>query len=266
MPLTSNLKPNVAESVLSSIIIVKQDEKRANRLMSQKQGKTETTVNNFLRIYHRTGIRYMLFAFVVAMLAALQLTGRAGGTDVQPQSMANQRSAAEAQWGIELQTVRLTAAGHLIDVRYRVLDPDKAVALMKRGDKAFLIDQASGAKLPVPRTKVGPLRQTGSKPKAGKVYPLLFSNTGKLIESGSKVTLVIGNFRMENIVVGTPILHPTDLPRDKRTKWDGIQKMLGHERDGCIEDCGQDQNCYNKCDKAYKSRLDKEFQGLIYEK
>jgi hypothetical protein len=137
---------------------------------------------------------------------------------------------------------------------------------MKRGDKAYLIDQASGVKLPVPRTKVGPLRQTGSKPKAGKVYPILFSNTGKVIKSGSKVTLVIGNFRMENIVVGTLIPHPAELPKDKQAKWKGVQKMLGDERGACVEDCGQDQNCFDKCEKAYKSRLEKEYQSILLEK
>ena len=124
----------------------------------------------------------------------------------------------EKKWGIRPLSIRLSAAGSLLDYRFMVIDPDKAAALMKRGDKAFLIDQSSGLKLSVPRTKVGPLRQTGTKPKAGKVYPILFSNTGKVIKSGSKVTLVIGDFRMENIVVGEPIPHPAKLPKAKHAK------------------------------------------------
>jgi hypothetical protein len=154
----------------------------------------------------------------------------------------------------------------MLDYRFRVIDPDKAMALMKRGDKAYLIDQASGVQLSVPRTKVGPLRQTGSKPKAGKIYPILFSNTGKVIKPGSKVTLVIGDFRMENIVVGALIPYLEELPQAKQAQWKGTHKMLGDERGACIEGCGQDQNCLAKCETAYKNRLDKEYQKLIYEK
>jgi hypothetical protein len=172
----------------------------------------------------------------------------------------------EKKWGIRPLSIRLSAAGSLLDYRFMVIDPDKAVALMKRGDKAFLIDQASGVKLPVPRTKVGPLRQTGTKPKAGKVYPILFSNTGKVIRSGSKVTLVIGNFRMENIVIGAPIPHQANLPKAKQAKWEAVHKTLRYELGSCIKDCGQDRPCLDRCDKAYKSRLNKEYQKLTNEK
>jgi hypothetical protein len=33
-----------------------------------------------------------------------------------------------------------------------------------------------------------------------------------------------------------------------------------------VEDCGQDQNCFDKCEKAYKSRLEKEYQSILLEK
>lgn len=175
-------------------------------------------------------------------------------------------STAEKKWGIRPLSIQLTAAGSLLDYRFRVIDPDKAMGLMKRGDKAYIIDQTSGMKLAVPRTKVGPLRQTGSKPKAGKIYPILFANTGKVVKPGNKVTLVIGDFRMENIVVGTLIPHQAELSPTKQAKWKGVEKMLGDERSACIEDCGQNQNCFDKCEKAHKSRLAKEYQKLLYEK
>ena len=173
---------------------------------------------------------------------------------------------AEKKWGIRPLSIQLTAAGNLLDYRFRVIDPDKAMGVMKRGDKAYLIDQASGMRFAVPRTKVGSLRQTGSKPKAGKIFPILFSNTGKVIKTGSEVTIVVGDFRMENIVVGTLIPYLEELPQSKQAKWKGVQKVLGDERGTCLEDCGKDQNCYDKCEKAYKSRLNKEYQKLRYEK
>jgi hypothetical protein len=207
------------------------------------------------------------FLCLWAIFILLQLPCSAANVENKNEASKDEKlSITEKKWGIRPLSIQLAAAGNLLDYRFRVIDPDKAMAVMKRGDKAYLIDQASGIKLAVPRTKVGPLRQTGTKPKAGKVYPILFSNTGKVIRSGSKVTLVIGAFRMENIVVGTLIPHPAELPQAKRAKWEGVQKVLRNERDGCIEDCGQDQNCFDKCEKAYDSRLGKEYQKLLYGK
>ncbi len=72
---------------------------------------------------------------------------------------------------------------------------------MDFGNKAYLLDQASGVALPVPRTaKVGPLRQTNFRADPRRVYFILFSNPG-VVKSGSLVTLVVGDVRFENITV-----------------------------------------------------------------
>ena len=90
----------------------------------------------------------------------------------------------------------------MIDFRYKVLDPVKAATLADRQAKPYLLDQATGAKLSVPRSpKVGPLRQAAENLTAGKVYFALFSNPGKLVKQGNKVTVVVGGFRAENLVV-----------------------------------------------------------------
>jgi hypothetical protein len=106
------------------------------------------------------------------------------------------------RWGIQITATRLTAGGHLIDFRYRVLDPDKAAALSAPEAKPKLVDQATGATLAVPKTpKIGPLRQSAQKPEAGKVYFVLFGNTGKVVGAGSKVTVQVGDFCVEDLVV-----------------------------------------------------------------
>lgn len=109
--------------------------------------------------------------------------------------------AAAQQYGIRVESVSLTAAGHFIDFRYRVLDPEKAAALLDRNKSAVLIDQASKAELPVPITKLGPIRQTTRKPVKDRIYFLLFTNAGNLVKSGSRVDVRIGEFQAENIVV-----------------------------------------------------------------
>ena len=108
----------------------------------------------------------------------------------------------ENRWGIQISSLRLSANGNIVDFRYKVLDPDKAAELGDPEAKPFLVDQASGAKLLVPKTpKIGPLRQTAQKPEAGKIYFMLFSNPGKLVKLGSKVTLTVGDFHTENLAV-----------------------------------------------------------------
>ena len=219
--------------------------------------------NKLKKLRHRTW--YFLCPWAILIL--LQLPCNAANVENKSDVSKDEKLAlTEKKWGIRPLSIQLTAAGNMLDYRFRVIDPNKAMALMKRGDNVYLIDQASGMRFAVPRTKVGPLRQTGSKPKAGKVYPILFTNTGMILKQGSKVTLVVGDFRMENIVVGAFIPYLEELPQTKQAKWKGVQKMLLNEKDGCIEDCGQDQNCFDKCEKAFSGRLDKEYQNLLYEK
>ena len=105
------------------------------------------------------------------------------------------------QWGIEITSLRMSAGGHMIDFRYRVLDAEKAKPLFIRANKPYLIDEASQKVLSVPTTaKVGPLRTTGDS-KEGRIYWMFFGNGNGLVKAGSKVTVVIGNFRAENLVV-----------------------------------------------------------------
>lgn len=107
----------------------------------------------------------------------------------------------EEQWGIEILSIRLTAKGQMLDFRYRIKDPEKAQMITKRQAEPFLIDQATGTKCVVPRTKLGALRGTAVKPQVDRTYIVLFGNTGLVVKPGSKVTVVIGDFKIENFIV-----------------------------------------------------------------
>jgi len=113
-----------------------------------------------------------------------------------------QEPSLEEKWGIKILSIRQSANGYMLDFRYRVIDSGKASLLLSRKEKPYLIDQASGARFMVPSApKVGPLRQTAIKPIADRNYFTLFANPGKYVKPGSKVTVVIGEFRAENLVV-----------------------------------------------------------------
>jgi len=112
--------------------------------------------------------------------------------------------ALEARWGVRPVAIRITAAGYFVDFRYKIVDPEKAKAVLSRSKEnreVYLLVQKTGKKFPVPVTKVGPLRSTTLSPKKGRQYTILFSNVGKSIKKGDKVSVVIGKFKAENLTV-----------------------------------------------------------------
>ena len=107
----------------------------------------------------------------------------------------------EEKWGVAPVSIRLTGADHFIDFRYKIVDADKAMKILGKNEDAYLIDEESGKVLPVPLTKLGPMRATKYKPKEDKVYVILFQNVNKMIQRGSQVTVAIGEFRAKDLVV-----------------------------------------------------------------
>lgn len=105
------------------------------------------------------------------------------------------------KWGVEVMYVQQTAAGRMLEFRYKVLDAEKAKPLFERRTKPVLIDTETGAKLtvPVPPT-TGALRNS-NPPIAGRVYWMFFSNPGKLIKPGRHVSIEIGEFRVNDLIV-----------------------------------------------------------------
>ena len=108
------------------------------------------------------------------------------------------------EWGVKLISLNLTAAGYMMDFRFRVLDVNKALPLFDHRIKPLIIVERSGAKLPVPMAaKVGAFRPTnrGKNIKADRNYYMVFGNPDHHVKQGEKVNLVIGDFKAENITV-----------------------------------------------------------------
>jgi hypothetical protein len=121
-----------------------------------------------------------------------------GMTDTAPPQ---NREEFEEKLGIRILGIREAASGNMLDLRYRVLDPDKATALTRKGTEIYLLDPESGARLSVPRTKLGPMRQTAVKPVPERNYFIFFGNADKRIKTGDRVTLVIDGKGIENLTV-----------------------------------------------------------------
>jgi hypothetical protein len=104
-------------------------------------------------------------------------------------------------WGVEIVNVKPVSSGYMLALRYRVLDSDKAVIFNDRKVKAYLVDEASGIVLAVPALEnVGELRP-GAAPEAGRIYFMIFGNPGKLVKTGSRVSLRVGNLTATGMVV-----------------------------------------------------------------
>lgn len=143
---------------------------------------------------------FLCFLFLPVFLVIACATG---GKEQSAQSAAGDcRAGTEEQWGIKIVAVRLTEAGFLLDFRYKITDPEKAKPILGSSTKAYIIDQKSGIKVTVPSMpKVGSLRSSSREPLVGKQYFILFGNNVKFINPGDKVTVVIGDFRVEDLVV-----------------------------------------------------------------
>ncbi len=148
--------------------------------------------------FRRAGLRLL----VLLLLPALGLAQ--APTPVEPY--------AEAPPPITVTAVRLSAAGYMIDLRYRVVDVERAWHAFNRKQRPLMHHEASGSTLIVPAPAyVGPLVQTSERPKPDRTYFIFFANPGKLVQPGDLVTLEIagrsyGPFRVQGAAGprGTP--------------------------------------------------------------
>lgn len=107
----------------------------------------------------------------------------------------------KTRWGIEVIWVRYSAAGYMLEFRYKVLDANKAKTLFKRQNKPMLVHEKTGARMIVPTpAKTGALRNSDS-PIGGKTYWMFFANPGKFIKPGEQVTIEIGDYKQEHLIV-----------------------------------------------------------------
>ena len=130
-----------------------------------------------------------------------------------PQRSSGQTSTAEppAQWrrpsvsapglaersGVRLIRVAVTGGGGLLDLRYQVVDPNKAVAVHEAQTPPAIIDERTG--LVLNRLLMGHAHHGQLKPAVS--YYLIFENTGNWVRRGSEVTVLLGDAQVEHVVV-----------------------------------------------------------------
>jgi len=167
-------------------------------------GRTGTSCRRTgpLAMYVASGLVLFGLAFNVAVAGTASSPGNTqpvatGVTSAHPRY----KTYLKRQWGIEIVFVRQTSAGYMLEFRYKVLDPDKARPLFERQTKPILTHEETGARMVVPTpAKTGALRNS-NMPIENRIYWMFFANPGKLVDVGDTVTIEIGDFVVDGLVV-----------------------------------------------------------------
>ncbi len=137
-------------------------------------------------------------ALALAAIVAYSALGHGAGEQklralppvVTPAALLNQLGA---------RVTRVTASGNggLLDVRYQVVDSDKAAALHDAKTPPALVDENSGQV--IGRLLMGH-SHTGAF-KVGVSYFFIFEDPGGLVKRGNQVSVVLGPARVQHITV-----------------------------------------------------------------
>ena len=99
--------------------------------------------------------------------------------------------------GVLITRVAVTGDGGLVDLRFRVVDPDRANALHDAGTPSALVDERTGL---VVHDLLMNHAHTGAY-RAGVTYYLVFTNPGNWVHRGGRVTVLLGDAQVEHVAV-----------------------------------------------------------------
>jgi hypothetical protein len=162
-----------------------------------------------------SGRRVRVFGFIagitltlLAVAAALTVV-RALGHDTK--AAAKPVAAVPAAWvrpavssaglvdrtGVKITQVAVTGGGGLIDLRYQVIDPNKAARLHDANNPPAVVDEQTGVvahDLFMQHSHSGPFA-------FGETYYLVFDNPGNLVRRGGFVTVLLGDAQVDHVLV-----------------------------------------------------------------
>jgi hypothetical protein len=99
--------------------------------------------------------------------------------------------------GAKITLVSVTGDGGLVDLRFKILDPQRANAMHDQGRPPAVVDEQSGL---VVHELLMNHSHTGQY-QTGVTYYLIFTNPGNWIHRGSRVTVLLGNAQVEHVLV-----------------------------------------------------------------
>jgi hypothetical protein len=99
--------------------------------------------------------------------------------------------------GVQITTVAVTGGGGLVDLRFKIVDPDRANSLHDARTPPAVVDEQTGLvvhDLLMNHAHSGPY-------KTGVTYYLVFNNPGNWVHRGGRVTVLLGNAQVEHVKV-----------------------------------------------------------------
>lgn len=136
----------------------------------------------------------LLGALILA--AAIVHRGGPGGPGAAPGAPVPPHPAIEAAYGVRIDRLVVTADGGMVDLRYTVVDPDRAQAMMNRLETLPVIVGRGGVEL-----RLGEAMHHKGELIAGRSAFILYANAGSAVRSGDRVWVRIGAQRLGPIVV-----------------------------------------------------------------
>lgn len=130
-----------------------------------------------------------LAAGLVVLLALPDRADRLAGMPVSPE--------VEQRYGVRFTMVGVTADHGLLDVRFIVLDSDRATDMLSDADRLpDVVVESQGKALPSPA-----LMPMIHNPVAGRTYYVLYRNSGGVVMAGDTVTLAFDEARLRHVPV-----------------------------------------------------------------
>lgn len=99
----------------------------------------------------------------------------------------------EELYGVRVTLIGVTAGGGLVDLRFKILDAQKAMRLLEDHDNMpALIPEGSDVRLGIPGVH-------GAEYQTGRVYYMLYGNANGIVQPGKPVSVAFGNIVLEPI-------------------------------------------------------------------
>jgi len=138
----------------------------------------------------RAAIAIVAAALAVAAILGMVGAGRGSAAPTMPTN-----AAIEAQWGVRISRVAVTADGGIVDVRFVVLDPDKAIAMMSPANLPVL--HPADAQVVVDQVAQMAVRHDMNP---GQTYFLLYQNAGGAVHPGGRLSITFGGLVLPDVV------------------------------------------------------------------
>jgi hypothetical protein len=140
----------------------------------------------------------MLVVLLAGLVAAMVMwmTGPATNSAIE-HSSAVSADELEQTYGVHIDVVGLLASGGLVELRFQVVDADKATALF--GDVEDMPLLAVEGSTTVLQSAKG--MKHNLQLLDGASYFLLYTNAGDAVHEGSQVSFVINGIRLPHLVV-----------------------------------------------------------------